>query len=338
VNAISDTRLTKQYYPPTVSRDTAALARAAALRRQPLVLGELEIGFTPAPDRIQDPVCIGLAFGDEPGCATVPRALLRRVLAELDPAAPGAEPDIAALLLELALEPWLARLEAASPGLAVALSPAHDDVGDDAIPIGLVCCSAGEALGTIRLDLGPAAARATIASLALVPQRREPVQNLVVPLCVRALATDLPIAELRQIQAGDVILAEAPAGGDVLLVAQEHLVWRGQVEGAVLRIATPRLSPAAAGLGGWMMSDNADEAPSDATLDELPVRLVFELGRLSLPLAELEAIGPGYVFELGRDARRPVDIVSAGRRIGQGEIVAIGEALGVRVTWIGRYE
>ena len=87
-----------------------------------------------------------------------------------------------------------------------------------------------------------------------------------------------------------------------------------------------------------MMNDDSDEAPSDATLDELPVRLVFELGRLSLPLAELEAIGPGYVFELGRDMRQSVDIVSAGRRIGQGEIVAIGDALGVRATWIGRHE
>jgi type III secretion protein Q len=47
-------------------------------------------------------------------------------------------------------------------------------------------------------------------------------------------------------------------------------------------------------------------------------------------------VGPGHVFELGRDPQQAVDIMSSGRRIGRGEIVAIGSALGVRVLWIGR--
>jgi type III secretion protein Q len=75
----------------------------------------------------------------------------------------------------------------------------------------------------------------------------------------------------------------------------------------------------------------------DATeLDDLPVRLAFELGRLELPLAEITTLGVGHVFELGRDTTQPVDILANGRRIGCGRIVDIAGSLGVQIVRIGR--
>ncbi|WP_204324245.1 FliM/FliN family flagellar motor switch protein, partial [Stenotrophomonas maltophilia] len=58
----------------------------------------------------------------------------------------------------------------------------------------------------------------------------------------------------------------------------------------------------------------------------------FELGRRSLPLSEIRALGAGHVFDLGLDPDQPVDLVANGTRIGRGEIVEIGERVGVRVT------
>ena len=81
-----------------------------------------------------------------------------------------------------------------------------------------------------------------------------------------------------------------------------------------------------------------DESDGDGTLDDLEVTLVFEIGRRFVDLAELRSIAPGYVFPMTQDASAPVDILANGRRIGRGEIVRIGETLGVRVTRLFGHE
>ena len=62
------------------------------------------------------------------------------------------------------------------------------------------------------------------------------------------------------------------------------------------------------------------------------MRLTFELGRIEVALDELRAMGPGHVLALPRDpGAGQLDILANGRRVGQGEIVAVGDALGIRV-------
>ncbi len=64
--------------------------------------------------------------------------------------------------------------------------------------------------------------------------------------------------------------------------------------------------------------------------------MVFEVGRVELPLGELETLGSGYVFELQRDPDQAVDIVANGRRIGRGRLVEVAGAIGVQITRIGQ--
>jgi type III secretion protein Q len=64
-----------------------------------------------------------------------------------------------------------------------------------------------------------------------------------------------------------------------------------------------------------------------------PVTLEFELGNLTLPLGEIAGLKPGYVFQLpGRLEDARVVIRAGGRVVGRGELVAVGEVLGVQVT------
>ena len=70
----------------------------------------------------------------------------------------------------------------------------------------------------------------------------------------------------------------------------------------------------------------------DAAFDDLPIKLVFELGRLDLSLGKLQEIGQGHIFELGRPIGEAVEIHAGGRRIGQGEVVRIDDQIGVRVV------
>ena len=70
----------------------------------------------------------------------------------------------------------------------------------------------------------------------------------------------------------------------------------------------------------------------DPDLDDLPVRLVFEVGRVELSLGELQRLAPGALVPLGRPLEEPLDIIANGRRLGRGTLVRIGESLGVRIV------
>jgi type III secretion system YscQ/HrcQ family protein len=77
---------------------------------------------------------------------------------------------------------------------------------------------------------------------------------------------------------------------------------------------------------------SAGAPAADAAFDDLPIKVVFELGRVEMSLGRLQELGPGHVFELERPLGRAVEVLAGGRRIGQGEIVRIGEQVGVRMV------
>jgi flagellar motor switch protein FliN/FliY len=60
--------------------------------------------------------------------------------------------------------------------------------------------------------------------------------------------------------------------------------------------------------------------------------LSAELGRRSLRLGDLLRLGPGAVLDLDRRVDAPVDLLVNGRLIARGEIVAVDERFGVRIT------
>lgn len=83
----------------------------------------------------------------------------------------------------------------------------------------------------------------------------------------------------------------------------------------------------------------AEETPgvlaSDAATRNLPVLLEFELGRLELSMGEIAGLQPGYVFALPSFVEGANVILRANGRVsGRGEIVSVGDTLGVRlVSW-----
>jgi type III secretion protein Q len=82
--------------------------------------------------------------------------------------------------------------------------------------------------------------------------------------------------------------------------------------------------------------DSPDEGSSDEPIDtlrELDIPVRFEIETIAVPLAELEAIEPGYVIELAT----PVDsaairLTAYGQTIGHAQLVAVGDRLGARIT------
>jgi flagellar motor switch protein FliN/FliY len=76
-------------------------------------------------------------------------------------------------------------------------------------------------------------------------------------------------------------------------------------------------------------------APSSADLSlvlDVPVELAVEIGRTTMTIRQTMALAPGSVVILDRMAGEPVDLLVNGKRIARGEVVAIDEEFGLRVT------
>jgi flagellar motor switch protein FliN len=65
---------------------------------------------------------------------------------------------------------------------------------------------------------------------------------------------------------------------------------------------------------------------------DVPVELSVEIGRTTMTIRETLGIGPGSIVSLNKMTGEPVDLLVNGRRIARGEVVAIDEEFGLRIT------
>ena len=74
------------------------------------------------------------------------------------------------------------------------------------------------------------------------------------------------------------------------------------------------------------------EATSEAiSLKDIPVNLVVELSRLKISLEKLMQLSPGNLLEIPMKPDQAVKLTVNGQQVGQGELVHLGETLGVRI-------
>ncbi len=66
----------------------------------------------------------------------------------------------------------------------------------------------------------------------------------------------------------------------------------------------------------------------------IPVEVTVELGRTKISLKDLYELSEGSIIELERLAGEPLDLVVNGQIVAQGEVVAIDENYGLRITRI----
>jgi flagellar motor switch protein FliN/FliY len=82
-----------------------------------------------------------------------------------------------------------------------------------------------------------------------------------------------------------------------------------------------------------------DEPPAQSGLalgafGGIAVRLSVEVGAVRLPLRDVLGLQPGSVHTLDRKVDQPVDVLINDRLIARGEIVAVGDRFGVKLTEI----
>jgi flagellar motor switch protein FliN len=67
-------------------------------------------------------------------------------------------------------------------------------------------------------------------------------------------------------------------------------------------------------------------------LADVELTVTVELGRVRLPLRELLRLQEGSVVELDRLAGTPVDVLANGTPVARGDVVVVGDELGVRIS------
>jgi type III secretion protein Q len=162
-----------------------------------------------------------------------------------------------------------------------------------------------------------------------------PVERL--PMAWRAEigCTWLAAHEVGRLAVGDSVLLEQShfEGDRCLWLACADMGLRVVMGETGLTVSTPL------DRGGWTMHLDPDVSPSPAdrvAIDHLPLRLVFDLGEVSMPLEAVRQLQAGQTIDLGHPLERAVRVRINGVHIATGELVDIDGHLGVTLTALVR--
>jgi type III secretion system YscQ/HrcQ family protein len=158
---------------------------------------------------------------------------------------------------------------------------------------------------------------------------------LPVNLRIRMQGIRFPPEELTAVEVGDVIVLgrSSHCWRSLHLVAEDSIDlqrrWSAEYDGRRLRItaALPHVPTESS-----MSEPDTAPTPEANALAGVGVTVDFELGSTALPLGELANLKPGYVFELAGNLNQVRVVIRAnGTRVGYGELVAVGDVLGVQL-------
>lgn len=327
---------------PRVSRADAERARQMSVQRAVLDLPNVK-GFSlrmvssdddiPEPD---DLIAVDATLDGAPFRVALSQKLVAELVGSLGVTSPIAElpADIAAMLLEAATASLLLPLEQ-TIGHSLSLRAVRGPTSPVGIALLLV---APDRVWPMTVSGDPAIMERLLGQW---PIAGRDVSWLPMPARPRIGLTTLALPVLRSLRPGDVVVLQTwlgPADNagpgpalNTMLVVSETFSAQAVVHGTTAELVEP-VSPVQR---EWLMS-GADTDPEEfeTDLDDVPVRLAFDLGHLDMPLGEMRQLGAGMVLELGRMAADYVDISANGRRIGRGELVELDGQMGVRIIRI----
>jgi len=148
---------------------------------------------------------------------------------------------------------------------------------------------------------------------------------------------ELPLSDWKQILPGDFLLldrcsyeAQSQSGMSVLYLEQEPL-FRAKIKDNELHL----LEFPHEDLGEDMESEHEQEqVTAGVDLQSLPVTVTVEVARVKMTLKELTELSVGSVLQLPMGVHDRVTLLVNGKKAAHGELISVGETLGVRIISI----
>ncbi len=152
-------------------------------------------------------------------------------------------------------------------------------------------------------------------------------------LWLQAGSLVLSMKELNHLDTSDILMME-PSGASEAN-AQIHLrMGSGDYFYAILDHNQLTIQSGIQKMSDENLNPIANESNDEivAAIEDVPVRLTFDLGDLVLPFSEIKSLTQGYIVDLNTPVTQGVTIRSLNRIIGTGELVDIDGHMGVRIV------
>jgi len=194
--------------------------------------------------------------------------------------------------------------------------------------------------------------KSQVANLSNLEMSDAQAQKIMVEVALEVGSSRLSFKEWESVSLGDFILLdrcsfnpEEGKGGVTLRLGDEP-IFRGRFKSGGIKISD---YPLYEEVENTMEDDIDEELPSFLTEDEepqakgafvsapkqnvetLPVNLTVEVGRVRMSVKDLKKLAPGNMLELGISPEQGVDLLVNGKKMGRGELIRMGETLGVRI-------
>lgn len=171
------------------------------------------------------------------------------------------------------------------------------------------------------------------------------VQGKELELRIEAGSCDIAEEEWAEVMPGDFVALDrssydpAEEKGSVTFLLGETPVLRGRLKPDGIKILDDaafyeETAPLESEAPETEMIPSEEPAEEPAPSQMIP--LSVEVGRLRLTLGKLLETKPGEILDLLLRPQQGVDITTRGKRIGQGELLKLGDTVGIRVLDIDR--
>jgi type III secretion system YscQ/HrcQ family protein len=138
--------------------------------------------------------------------------------------------------------------------------------------------------------------------------------------------------ELGGLEISDIILIDerlSPARSHIIVSIGGLLILEGNIDSSGKIVLGNK---AIQRFGEDMkQEENKHGYSAESLIGDIPVKLTFNVGETQITFDKLTDIQPGYIFEMNTGLEKPVEIKANGKSVGMGELVEIGDRLGVRV-------
>jgi type III secretion system YscQ/HrcQ family protein len=155
-------------------------------------------------------------------------------------------------------------------------------------------------------------------------------------------STVITVEELNTVEVGDVVFLDQniySEGGlmwahfspDILIILRKGPQTMADVDPSGHNVTVEAVTEGEMPDQSQPSGSDNQQGAKNLAVEHLEIKLDFDLGGISLSLAQIKQLTPGYIFSIGRPLERAVNISSNGQRLASGELVDIDGIVGVRV-------